>query len=551
MWPLTAPGLLQVDGSEGLVDPYALLNPTSLGWAAVIAAVVTVFTSLGWISGIRDGVRGMMQLGPRGMNPVLQILHDVGTLLLLGVALVTSAAASLVFGTAADWVTEQLGLDPLLAGPLTTSVTILVPLLLGWGTALIMFRVAAGLKPARRSLLEGTILAAVGTTVLQIFSTQLLASAGKNPILAPFAIIIGLLIWFNLVSQVYVDLRRVGGDPGAGPQGRRPPPRPPAGVPGASSRARRRWSPGPAGGRCPPRSGVEVLVGPRRNNLPGAGRLALGRQQVVAALEGHEAARMPRRLEDGAGVLDAHGVVRGGVQHQQRLPEPPDAVREVRVLQVLHEVPADLHPLAAQVHFRASLAEDPVQGGVEDVGHVLGRERRPHGGDGVELRDAPAAARTAAPPKEWPTSSETGRPESRMNSAALTVSATLWLKEPSDHRPADSPSPRLSKRSMPTPLSASALHIRDAEGLSLPSVKPCENTPQPFTGPSGTSTMPESSSPVEPWKETFSERDTVSPFVECGKTTTAPPPEGERRRRLLLLCLRGANARSCGTGWPA
>ena len=201
---MTAPGLLQVDGSEGLVDPYALLNPTSLGWAAVIAAVVTVFTSLGWISGIRDGVRGMMQLGPRGMNPVLQILLDVGTLILLGVALVISAAASLVFGTAADWVTEQLSLDPLLAGPLTTSVTILVPLLLGWGTALIMFRVAAGLKPARRALLEGTILAAVGTTVLQIFSTQLLASAGKNPILAPFAIIIGLLIWFNLVSQVYV-----------------------------------------------------------------------------------------------------------------------------------------------------------------------------------------------------------------------------------------------------------------------------------------------------------------------------------------------------------
>jgi membrane protein len=201
---MTAPGLLQVNGSEGLVDPYELLNPASLGWAAVIAAAITVFTALGWISGIRDGVRGMMRLGPRGMNPVLQILRDAGTLLLLGVALVVSAAVSLVFGTAAGWVTEKLNLDPLLAGPLTTSVTIVVPLLLGWGTALIMYRVAAGLKLARRSLMEGTILAAVGTTVLQIFSTQLLASAGRNPILAPFAIIIGLLIWFNLVSQVYV-----------------------------------------------------------------------------------------------------------------------------------------------------------------------------------------------------------------------------------------------------------------------------------------------------------------------------------------------------------
>jgi membrane protein len=40
--------------------------------------------------------------------------------------------------------------------------------------------------------------------VLQVFSTELLAGAGRNPLLAPFAIIIGLLIWFNLVSQVYL-----------------------------------------------------------------------------------------------------------------------------------------------------------------------------------------------------------------------------------------------------------------------------------------------------------------------------------------------------------
>ncbi|WP_442784831.1 YihY/virulence factor BrkB family protein [Arthrobacter sp. CG_A4] len=199
-----APGLLKVDGSEGLVDPQDLLNPSGLGWAAVIAAVVTVVTSLGWIDGLRDGVRAMMQLGPLKINPVLLRLHDAGTLLLLGVTLVISAGASLVFGTAAGWVTEQLSLDPLLAGPLTTSVKIAVPLLLGWATALIMFRLAAGLRLARRALLEGTILAAVGTAVLQVFSAELLANAGRNPLLAPFAIIIGLLIWFNLVSQVYL-----------------------------------------------------------------------------------------------------------------------------------------------------------------------------------------------------------------------------------------------------------------------------------------------------------------------------------------------------------
>jgi membrane protein len=200
----SAPGLLKTGGREGLVEPEELLNPDGLGWTAIIAAVITVVTSLRWMSGIRDGLRSVLQLGPLKVNPVVLKLKDAGILLLLGVALVLSAGASLVFGTAAGWITAQLQLNPLAAWPLTTSIKVGVPLVLGWVTAIIMFRLAAGLRLSRRSLLEGTILAAVGTTVLQVFSTELLANAGRNPILAPFAIIVGLLIWFNLVSQVYL-----------------------------------------------------------------------------------------------------------------------------------------------------------------------------------------------------------------------------------------------------------------------------------------------------------------------------------------------------------
>jgi membrane protein len=200
----SAPGLLKVDGGEGLVDPQELLNPDGLGWTAVIAAAVTVFTSLRWIAGIRDGLRGVLELPPLKVNPVLLKLRDAGTLLLLGIALVISAGASLVFGTAAGWVSDFLQLDDAVAVPLATSIKIGVPLVLSWVTAVIMFRFGGNLKLSRRALLEGTILAAFGTTILQVFSTELLAGAGRNPILAPFAIIIGLLIWFNLVSQVYL-----------------------------------------------------------------------------------------------------------------------------------------------------------------------------------------------------------------------------------------------------------------------------------------------------------------------------------------------------------
>ncbi len=200
----SAPGLLQVDGSEGLVDPQELLDPSGLGWTAVIAAVVTVVTSLGWIAGIRQGLRAVAMLAPLKRNPVLSKLIDTGTLLLLGLALVISAGASLVFGTAAGLVMDWLQLDPRVAGPIAGLIKIAVPLLLNTVTALILFRLAGGLHLSRQALLEGTILAGIGTTALQVFSTELLAGAGRNPLLAPFAIIIGLLIWFNLVSQVYL-----------------------------------------------------------------------------------------------------------------------------------------------------------------------------------------------------------------------------------------------------------------------------------------------------------------------------------------------------------
>ncbi|MFF2297686.1 YihY/virulence factor BrkB family protein [Arthrobacter bambusae] len=199
-----APGLLKTNGGNGLVDPHDLLNPTGLGWTAAIAAVVTVFTALGWIAGIREGLRGVIGLDPVQENPLLMKARDAGTLLLLGAALVVSAGVSLVFGTAAGWIIERLGLADAVAGPVTWLVRTAVPLVLNWATAVIMFRFAGRLKLRRRAFLEGTVLAGVGTTILQIFSTELLANAGRNPILASFAIIIGLLIWFNLVSQVYL-----------------------------------------------------------------------------------------------------------------------------------------------------------------------------------------------------------------------------------------------------------------------------------------------------------------------------------------------------------
>src|SRR3954454_5425897 len=91
-----------------------------------------------------------------------------------------------------------------------------------------------------------------------------------------------------------------------------------------------------------------------------------------------------------------------------------------------------------------------------------------------------------------------------MNRVAWAVSATLCENEPSPQSPSESPRPRLSKRSIPTPSLASCLQIGLAAGLFLPSVKPCENTPQPRVGPSGWSITPASRGPLVLGNQTLS-----------------------------------------------
>lgn len=199
-----APGLLKVDGADGLVDPESLLNPTGLGLTAIIAILVTLVSSLGWITSLRDGLRGVVGLAPLKVNPILVKVRDIGTLLLLGVLLVVTSGVSVAFTAALGYLAGLLGIDGASVAPIGWIIGLLVPLALNVLTALVLFRLAGGLTLSRRALLEGILLAGVGASVLQAFSTQLLARAGANPLLAPFAILIGLLIWFNLVSQVYL-----------------------------------------------------------------------------------------------------------------------------------------------------------------------------------------------------------------------------------------------------------------------------------------------------------------------------------------------------------
>lgn len=200
------PGLIKIDGGSGLAAPEDLFKSTEgFGWALVISLVALLLTSLGWIGGLREGIRGIFAAGPLEANPVLLKLKDAATLLVLGIVLVVTSVISVGVVTALDGVMAALSLDVELARPITYVASLVVLLLLDLAVCMALFRSVSAIQMPRVALWQTALIAAVGSTVLRALSSVLLANvAGKNPLLAPFSVILGLFVWFYLLSQVYL-----------------------------------------------------------------------------------------------------------------------------------------------------------------------------------------------------------------------------------------------------------------------------------------------------------------------------------------------------------
>jgi len=199
----SVPGLIDT-GSGGAIDPADLLETGVLGWTGALALVGLLGTALGWLASGRDAVRSVFGLPALAANFVLLKLKDLGLALGFGVALIVSAALS-VFSTAAlDVVFRFLGVseDSLLATIVGRTIGLALVLALDTFVLASFFRIVSGIQIPFRRLLGGALIGGAALGVLKALGSTLLGGASSNPLLASFAVIIGLLIWFNLICQV-------------------------------------------------------------------------------------------------------------------------------------------------------------------------------------------------------------------------------------------------------------------------------------------------------------------------------------------------------------
>ncbi|MFS4507120.1 YihY/virulence factor BrkB family protein [Clavibacter sp. Sh2141] len=196
------PGLFGRGGA--IEDPEALLRSRAVQATGVIGSIGLLVTALGWLASTRDSVRRIFDLPPPATFFLLLKVKDLGLALCFALAMLLSAGLSVVSTGLLGFAFRllQVGEDSLLA--IVVGRTVGLALVLALDTAVLAgaYRILSGVRIPRPQLLQGALLGGVAMGVLKVLGTALLGGASRNPLLASFAVIIGLLIWFNLICQV-------------------------------------------------------------------------------------------------------------------------------------------------------------------------------------------------------------------------------------------------------------------------------------------------------------------------------------------------------------
>jgi membrane protein len=193
-----APGL-----AEQLQLEDILTDNRKAGAAGLIGLVGLLYSGLGWVDALREAIRVVWHHNVKEGNFLVKKAKDVVVLAGLGVTVLLSIGISAATGAFSDKALELVGLDTnAIAGVITTVVGIALGL--ATSTALftyLFWRLPKVQSPFRR-IIKGALLAGVLFEVLKRVGALYIERTTENPLYGSFAVIVGLLVWINIVSRM-------------------------------------------------------------------------------------------------------------------------------------------------------------------------------------------------------------------------------------------------------------------------------------------------------------------------------------------------------------
>ncbi|HET8970003.1 MAG TPA: YihY/virulence factor BrkB family protein [Candidatus Nanopelagicales bacterium] len=173
--------------------------------AGIIGLVGLLYAGLGWLDAVRDALRRVFGVGGDQPSLVRRKLVDVVVLSMLGASLLGSIVVSSMATAATTFVLDLASLDKSPAATavlkvLSVSIALAVDFVI---VAILLSRLSGARLPWRR-VRSGALLGAAGFEVLKLLGTFLVGRTTDNPVYATFGVVVGLLVWMNLVSRLLV-----------------------------------------------------------------------------------------------------------------------------------------------------------------------------------------------------------------------------------------------------------------------------------------------------------------------------------------------------------
>ena len=192
-----------VGSGEGQIDIQQVIDAKA--GAGLVGLLGLAYAGLGWLDALRDALRRVFGTDNVAIGLVRKKLVDVFVLALLGSSLLLSLAASSLATAATTYALEQVGLaDSLVATVLLRVLSVGLALAVDVVIFAILLSRLSGARLPWRQVRSGAVLAAVGFEVLKLVGTFLVGRTTTNPLYATFGVVVGLLVWINLVSRLMV-----------------------------------------------------------------------------------------------------------------------------------------------------------------------------------------------------------------------------------------------------------------------------------------------------------------------------------------------------------
>ncbi|MGB3414619.1 MAG: YihY/virulence factor BrkB family protein [Microbacteriaceae bacterium] len=199
------PGLIDL-GNGGAIDPGTLRPSISaLSWTGAIALLALLFTALGWLEATRSSLYAVMGLPESKRNVVVVKVTDIGLMLGFGIIILLTGVSAIAAGSAASWLSDLTHFGEqheMFSTGVIQIAGFSVNFVFNIVVLLMLFRVLARVKLRVREYWLQLLCGAIALTIMQALGSILLGGASRNPLLATFAILVGLLLWFNLVSRL-------------------------------------------------------------------------------------------------------------------------------------------------------------------------------------------------------------------------------------------------------------------------------------------------------------------------------------------------------------